>query len=98
MFVLCAEQQALTFSSSRSVKHLQLLIHACMDMLDTCWKALALHRCALCHGTEVDEEDGWGRQYRGLGRFMLVRVSIVQVAWVHSQCAWWSPIVSSCPY
>ncbi|KAL3154709.1 hypothetical protein ABBQ38_011258 [Trebouxia sp. C0009 RCD-2024] len=50
-------------------------------------------RCALCHRTEVDKEDGWGRQYHGLGHFLLVRVSTIQVAWVHSQCAWWSPIV-----
>ncbi|KAL0049732.1 hypothetical protein WJX82_008757 [Trebouxia sp. C0006] len=50
-------------------------------------------RCAFCHGTEVDDEDGGGRQKQGLGQFTLVRVSAIQYAWVHSQCAWWSPEV-----
>ena len=50
-------------------------------------------RCAFCHGTEVDDEDGGGRQKQGLGQFTLVRVSAIQYAWVHPQCAWWSPEV-----
>ena len=53
-------------------------------------------RCALCHGTEADDEDGGGRQEQGLGQFTLVRVSAIQYAWVHSQCAWWSPEVRLC--
>ena len=29
----------------------------------------------------------------GLGPFLLVRVSAISVAWVHEQCARWSPEV-----
>lgn len=51
-------------------------------------------RCALCHQTEVDEGDGNQRQEHGLGQLKSVRVSAIQLAWVHAQCALWSPEVS----
>ena len=33
------------------------------------------------------------RMSSGLGPFMLVRVTAVTIAWVHEQCARWSPEV-----
>lgn len=62
-------------------------------------------RCALCHN---EQEDGdWGKvslqrslmltpdaaTNHGLGPLLLVKVSAIANAWVHSQCAVWSPEV-----
>ena len=67
-----------------------------------------LCRCALCHqladpearGVNRTEEAGdnvdfevLDRRETGLGPFLLVRVSAIMNAWVHMQCALWSPEV-----
>ena len=66
-------------------------------------------RCALCHAPEDPEaggafrtEDATGRvdfsvldrSDEGLGPFLLVRASAIMNAWVHMQCALWSPEVN----
>ncbi|GAB4823708.1 hypothetical protein N2152v2_010754 [Parachlorella kessleri] len=56
-------------------------------------------KCALCRLTDTDdvpEEDvgPGGRAQVGLGGLILVRVSAVSNAWVHEQCAAWSPEVA----
>ncbi|KAK9808673.1 hypothetical protein WJX72_001750 [[Myrmecia] bisecta] len=56
-------------------------------------------RCALCHrGVEPGVPNtasvaSPGRKGQGLGGLVLLRVSAIQHAWVHDQCAWWSPEV-----
>ncbi|KAL4439949.1 hypothetical protein ABPG75_002950 [Micractinium tetrahymenae] len=55
-------------------------------------------KCALCHGTDTDDipeasRGLGGRSQSGLGQMILVRVSAVAHAWVHDQCARWSPEV-----
>ena len=62
-------------------------------------------RCALCHKEqeagefgEVSLQRGLGltpdaATNRGLGPLLLVKVSAIANAWVHSQCAVWSPEV-----
>jgi hypothetical protein len=64
-------------------------------------RVVAPHSCTLCHqleeegNAEADEAAGLGhpsgRRNRGLGRLLLVRVSAITHAWVHDQCAHWSP-------
>ncbi len=66
-------------------------------------------RCALCHKEqeanefgEVSLQRGLGltpdaATNRGLGPLLLVKVSAIANAWVHSQCAVWSPEVPSPP-
>jgi hypothetical protein len=66
-------------------------------------------RCALCHKEqeagefgEVSLQRGLGltpdaATNRGLGPLLLVKVSAIANAWVHSQCAVWSPEVPPCP-
>ena len=52
-------------------------------------------RCALC-GNAADAKPlaaTGDRMLEGLGPFLLVRVSAISVAWVHEQCARWSPEV-----
>ncbi len=68
---------------------------------------MLLRRCALCH---KEEEEGAQQDVslqrslqltpeaatnRGLGPLVLTRVSAISNAWVHAQCAVWSPEV--CP-
>ena len=55
-------------------------------------------KCALCHGDGVDYvppagRGPGGRCGVGLGSLMLVKASTVSNAWVHDQCARWSPDV-----
>ncbi len=54
--------------------------------------------CALCHRIDTDLIPDLfigpgGRSQRGLGPLCLVRVSAITHAWVHDQCARWSPEV-----
>lgn len=51
--------------------------------------------CALCSqgGGHSEEEMDGARRLDGFGPFLLVRVSAICVAWVHEQCARWSPEV-----
>lgn len=60
-------------------------------------------RCAMCHrvadepqpGHDPDNALEWGRNSGShLGKLLRIRVSVKQRAWVHEQCAWWSPEVS----
>jgi hypothetical protein len=55
-------------------------------------------KCVLCHKKEVDDiPERWrgpgGRSQRGLGDLLLVRAAVNSVAWIHDQCARWSPDV-----
>lgn len=54
-------------------------------------------RCTLCHGGAETGERAEARDHRadggGLGPWLLVRVSAITNAWVHEQCARWSPEV-----
>ena len=57
-------------------------------------------KCALCHceeemgGGPIRERGPGGKALGGgLGGLMLVRTSAVSNAWVHDQCARWSPEV-----
>ncbi len=69
-------------------------------------------RCALCHKEQEDGDFGEvslqrsleltpdAATNRGLGPLLLVKVSAIANAWVHSQCAVWCPEVRSfccCP-
>jgi hypothetical protein len=56
-------------------------------------------KCAMCHFEEVDtvprgaRDPSTGKSQVGLGGLILVRTSAVTNAWVHDQCARWSPDV-----
>ena len=56
-------------------------------------------KCAMCHLEEVDtvprgaRDPSTGKSQVGLGGLILVRTSAVTNAWVHDQCARWSPDV-----
>jgi len=55
-------------------------------------------KCALCHGEEMESvsmryRGPGGKSLDGLGSLMLIRASAVSNAWVHDQCARWSPEV-----
>lgn len=55
-------------------------------------------KCVLCHGGDTDmapirDRGPGGKASAGLGGLMLIRTSAVQNAWVHDQCARWSPEV-----
>ncbi len=46
-------------------------------------------------GEGPNEQVEWGRtEGSKLGRLLRIRVSAKQRAWVHEQCAWWSPEVN----
>lgn len=46
-------------------------------------------------GHDPDNALEWGRNSGShLGKLLRIRVSVKQRAWVHEQCAWWSPEVS----
>lgn len=58
-----------------------------------------LHRCTLCSGgassaaETTSDEFGARADGGGLGPWLLVRVSAITNAWIHEQCARWSPEV-----